>query len=66
MCLFYKLLLMRLSIKEVNSLLNHPNCYVKAAGLLYVRMLCKYSDIYPLLSRHFDDQTVFYPTVDKS
>lgn len=54
MCCFYKLLLMRLVAKQVRALLEHSNLYVKAAGLLYVRMLCAYEQLYDWLSPFLD------------
>ncbi len=55
MCLFYKCLLMRLTAHQIKQMLSSDHVYVRAMGLLYVRLLCKYENLFDWLSPYLFD-----------
>lgn len=64
-CCFYRLIHLNLSSKEIKQLLNSSSIFVKISGLLYLRYLSDWNYLYEYLSPFLNDQTLFYPTVDK-
>jgi hypothetical protein len=55
MCLLYKFILMRLTAKQVRTLIESKNAYVKVMGFLYTRLLCSYEQVFDWLGPHLFD-----------
>lgn len=64
-CCLYKLILLKLTHKQLNFLCNYENAYVKISGLLYIRYLADPKELWELLASYLSDSSTFYPTVDK-
>ena len=64
-CCFYRLILLNLSSNQIKGLLNSSNIYIKISGLLYLRFLAKPNYLWIYLSPFLEDETLFYPSIDR-
>ncbi|KAJ1978819.1 hypothetical protein H4R33_005881 [Dimargaris cristalligena] len=56
-CLLYKLWTLRLTVKQINGLLNHPDSpYIRGLGLLYLRYVCKPVKLWDWFEPFLDDR----------
>jgi pre-mRNA-splicing factor 38B len=55
-CLLYKLFTLRLTIKQVEGLIdNKASPYIRAIGFLYLRYVCEPSELWDWLGYYIDD-----------
>lgn len=56
-CLLFKLWTLKLTIKQVNGLINYQNCSeVRALGFLYLRYVCKPDHLWSWFEDYLDDE----------
>ncbi|KAG9302740.1 hypothetical protein G9A89_009517 [Geosiphon pyriformis] len=56
-CLLYKLWTLRLTIKQVSGLIDHPDSpHIRALGFLYLRYVCKPADLWEWFEDYLDDE----------
>ncbi|RKP38641.1 PRP38 family-domain-containing protein [Dimargaris cristalligena] len=61
-CLLYKLWTLRLTVKQINGLLNHPDSpYIRGLGLLYLRYVCKPVKLWDWFEPFLDDREEIFP-----
>lgn len=66
-CLLVKFILMRLTLKQMNGLLNTKDCtYVRAIALLYLRYTSPPTDLWKWYEKYLEDKEEFHPSADKS
>ena len=61
-CCLYKLMLMRLTMKQLFGLIKESNPYTRWVGFLYIRYLCKPELLWHFLSPYMMDDQEFIPT----
>lgn len=65
-CLLLKFLVMKLSVKQMNGLLNFPDSpYVRAIGALYLRYTCPPNEIWKWYEPYIEDDMEFTPFSDQ-
>lgn len=65
-CLLLKLLLMKMTYKQMNGILHaKDNVYIRAIGFLYLRYSCPPSDLYKWFEEFLEDETEICPSSDK-
>lgn len=64
-CCFYRLVLLTINTQQIKQLLNSSNIYVKISGLLYLRFVAQPKSLWGYLSPFLNDETIFFPGVDK-
>lgn len=66
-CLMVKFLLMRLTLKQMNGLLNFEGCsFVRAIGFLYLRYTCAPAELWKYYEPYLEDNEEIQPCSDKS
>lgn len=65
-CLLLKFMLMRLTRKQMNGLLQDENLLVRCIGLLYLRYTCPPKDLWKWFEPFLDSEEEFSPSADKS
>ncbi|KAJ3329849.1 hypothetical protein HDU76_007013 [Blyttiomyces sp. JEL0837] len=56
-CLLYKLWTLRLTIKQVEGLIDHPDSpHIRAIGFLYLRYVCEPSQLWDWFGDYIDDE----------
>nr|CAG8516310.1 10066_t:CDS:2 [Entrophospora candida] len=56
-CLLYKLWTLRLTVKQVSGLIEHPDSpYIRALGFLYLRYVCKPENLWEWFEAYLDDE----------
>eukprot|EP01038_Epipyxis_sp_PR26KG_P007977 gene7977-10817_t len=66
-CLLVKLLLMKLTVKQMNGLLNTSDgVYIRAIGFLYLRYACSPTDLWKWYEPYLEDEEELHPSTDKS
>jgi pre-mRNA-splicing factor 38B len=64
-CLLLKLLLMKMTFKQMNGILNNKdNVFIKAIGLLYLRYSCPPTDLWKWFEPHIEDDREIVPSSD--
>ena len=61
-CWLYKLVLMRLTMKQLYGLIKEANPFTRCVGFLYIRYLCKPELLWHFLSPYMMDEQEFEPT----
>ncbi|KAJ3037976.1 hypothetical protein HDV00_001179 [Rhizophlyctis rosea] len=55
-CLLYKLWTLKLTIKQIEGLINHTDSpYIRALGFMYLRYVCKPADLWDWFYDYIDD-----------
>lgn len=66
-CLMVKFMLMRLTMKQMNGLLNFEECsFVRAIGFLYLRYTCSPADLWKWYEPYLEDCEEIQPSSDKA
>lgn len=66
-CLLLKLLVMKMTFKQMNGILNtEDNPFVRAIGFLYLRYTCPPADLWKWFEPYLDDEMEIQPASDKS
>ncbi|CAI2183395.1 8547_t:CDS:2 [Funneliformis geosporum] len=56
-CLLYKLWTLRLTVKQINGLIQHTDSpHIRALGFLYLRYVCKPVHLWDWLEEYLDDE----------
>ncbi|KAJ3033711.1 PRP38 pre-mRNA processing factor 38 domain-containing protein B, partial [Rhizophlyctis rosea] len=56
-CLLYKLWTLKLTIKQIEGLIDHTDSpYIRALGFLYLRYVCKPADLWDWFGDYLDDE----------
>ncbi|XP_057326545.1 pre-mRNA-splicing factor 38B-like isoform X1 [Microplitis mediator] len=59
-CLLYKLFTLRLTRKQLNGLINHPDSpYIRALGFMYIRYTQPPADLFSWYDEYLDDEEEF-------
>ena len=66
MCLLYKVLIMRLTKNQVSAMAKHNNVFVKTMGLLYMRMVGKFEELWGNLKGFLDDEKWIFTKIDQT
>uniref|UniRef100_A0A061RVA8 Pre-mRNA-splicing factor 38 n=1 Tax=Tetraselmis sp. GSL018 TaxID=582737 RepID=A0A061RVA8_9CHLO len=62
-CCLFKLCSMKLSRREINDTLSHPDSpYIRAVGFLLLRYICNPKEIWSWVSSYVDDPEEFKPS----
>eukprot|EP01068_Selenidium_serpulae_P001620 Selendium_serpulae@DN1766_c0_g1_i1.p1 len=65
-CCLYKLMMMRLTERQMAALLNHEDSpYIRCAGFLYLRYTCPPEKLWKWYEPHFLDDEIFTPGAEK-
>jgi len=66
-CLLVKFMLMRLTVKQMNGLLDFEGCsFVRAIGFLYLRYTCAPADLWKWYEPYLEDSEEIFPASDKT
>mmetsp|Transcript_5054 Transcript_5054/g.5734 ORF Transcript_5054/g.5734 Transcript_5054/m.5734 type:complete len:485 (+) Transcript_5054:351-1805(+) len=66
-CLLYKLFTMKMTNKQMNSLLNHGDSpYIRALGFLYLRYTCPPDQLWDWIEPFIKDEELFKPQTGSS
>mmetsp|Transcript_19184 Transcript_19184/g.28312 ORF Transcript_19184/g.28312 Transcript_19184/m.28312 type:complete len:184 (-) Transcript_19184:176-727(-) len=66
-CLLMKLFVLRVTKKQMYTLLNHPDSpYIRALGFLYLRYTCPPKELWGWFEQYLDDQEEIKPCPDAS
>ena len=66
-CLLVKFILMRLTLKQMNGLLQTKDCsYIRAIALLYLRYTSPPTELWKWYEKYLEDPEEFHPSSDKS
>lgn len=55
-CLLFKLWTLRLTVRQVNGLINHQSPHVRALGFLYLRYVCKPEFLWDWFEKYINDE----------
>eukprot|EP01083_Nonionella_stella_P169685 575921_1 len=65
-CLLYKLMIMKVTVKQLSGLLNHNSLLIKGMGFLYMRYLVPAKKLWDYYEPYLCNRTEFTPTCNAS